>query len=333
MNRRTFLAGTAVLLLGAAGSDPKADPATNAPQQSLRVLLGTGDAQTIDAQTFLYEGRRYRGTYSRLPASGEVVNLVPLEQYLYSVVSREMPRTWPAAALQAQAIVARTYVLRRSSPNRPYDLIPSQADQVYTGLDAEHPETSSAVDATAGQALRDATGFAQALYSSCCGGHTESSSAAWGGAPVAYLNGVVCPYCVQSPWYRWSHELPIAPLQRAFGAALAPLQNISRIDLADRDQSGRSRYWTFSGDGGSVNISAADVRRTAGMRLLPSLLVKKIDMPPDAATALDAITVSGGGFGHGVGMCQWGARGMAMSGADARTILAFYYPGTGIGLD
>jgi peptidoglycan hydrolase-like amidase len=170
------------------------DPASGMQSQALRVLLGTGHAQKIDAQTFLFEGRRYRGTFSYTEA-GEVVSIVPLEQYLYSVVSREMPHSWPAAALQAQAVVARTFVLQRSNPNRAYDLMPSEADQVYTGIDAEKPGTSAAVDATAGLVLRFADGFAQALYSSCCGGHTESNADAWGGPLLPYLSGVSCTYC------------------------------------------------------------------------------------------------------------------------------------------
>src|SRR4029077_1666627 len=161
-----------------------------------------GRVQGIDAQTFLYEGRRYRGTAAVLPETGEVVSTVPVEQYLYSVVSREMPRSWPAEALQAQAILARTYVLQRSNPNRAYDLVPSEADQVYTGIDAEAAQTSAAVDATTGKALRYAGEFASIAYSSCCGGPTESSADAWGGA-LPYLSGVSCDYCKDSQWYRW----------------------------------------------------------------------------------------------------------------------------------
>ncbi|HET9096008.1 MAG TPA: SpoIID/LytB domain-containing protein, partial [Candidatus Baltobacteraceae bacterium] len=173
------------------GNNDLTDPAAEAQSQALRVLLGRGQAQKIDERTFLFEGRRYRGSFAAMPG-GEIVTTVPLEQYLYGVVSREMPPSWPAAALQAQAIVARTYVLQRSNPDRPYDLVPSEADQVYTGVDAEHPQSSSAVDATAGAVLRYRSGFAQVMYSSCCGGHTESNGEAWGGPQLPYLAGVTC---------------------------------------------------------------------------------------------------------------------------------------------
>ena len=283
--------------------------------------------QTIDAQTFVYEGRRYRGTAAILPDTGQVVSTVPVEQYLYSVVSREMPRSWPAESLQAQAILARTYVLQRSNPNRAYDLVPSEADQVYTGVDAEAPQTNAAVDATAGQALRFGAGFASIAYSSCCGGHTESSADAWGGKPLPYLSGVACNYCKDSQWYRWTQTVAADALRSALGNQSAAIGDLQSITLNAPDGSGRARFWTFTGSSGSARIKAADVRRTIGSRVIPSLLVRKADYDSTAQTA----TIEGAGLGHGVGFCQWGARGLAKTGANAAAILAFYFPGTTIG--
>ena len=342
MNRAEFLGGAAIAalplghlraLLWNQEQGDVFDPASSTQTQALRVLLGKGDAQRIDAQTFLFQGRRYRGSFSYTDAR-EVVNVVPLEQYLYSVVSREMPRSWPAAALQAQAVVARTFVLQRSNPARQYDLVPSEADQVYTGIDAENPQTAAAVDATAGQVLRFGDGFAQALYSSCCGGHTESNADAWGGALLPYLSGVSCMYCGDSPWFRWSQKLPLTRMQTALGANLKNVGVLENVELDAPDSSGRARFWTFEGSGGSQRVKAASVRTMLGTRTLPSLLVQRLAL--DAASAPQAdrtVIIEGAGLGHGVGLCQWGARGMAFTGADARAILSYYYPGTGIGND
>jgi stage II sporulation protein D len=307
--------------------DDTFDPAQGGDVQALRVLLGSGAAQRIDDSTFLFDGRRYRGTFSNT-AAGEVVSTVPLEQYLYSVVSREMPSSWPAAALQVQAIVARTYVLLRSSPTREYDLVPSEADQVYTGMDAEHPQTTAAVDATAGQVLRFGNGFAEALYSSCCGGHTESNGNAWGGAPVPYLQGVQCGHCNDSPWYAWRQDVALTRILQAL-PQLQTIGEVSTVSLDPPDASGRSQFWTFTGTTGTQRVKAADVRRALGTRALPSLLVRSVSV----TQAPERITIEGGGLGHGVGLCQWGARGMALGGAAAREIVAYYYPGTGIGDD
>lgn len=330
MHRAEFIAGLGMTLAARAvsGIDDAIDPAAEAQTQALRVLLGKGNAQSIDASTFLFDGRRYRGTFSTTPA-GDVVSTVRLEQYLYSVVSREMPRSWPQTALQAQAIVARTYVLQRSNPKGDYDLVPSEADQVYTGIDAEHEESTAAVDATAGQVLRFGSGFAQVLYSSCCGGHTESNGDAWGGLPLAYLAGVQCTYCTDSPWYRWTQRLTMEQLQDALTMQLQNAGGLTGILLDAPDSSGRSQFWTFTGSGGTQRIKAADVRRALGTRTLPSLLVRSVKL----SQADGRVTIEGGGLGHGVGLCQWGARGMALAGSGARAILAYYYPGTGIGND
>lgn len=333
MNRFEFLAGAAVLVLPKFAQDDVFDPASGTQSQALRVLLGRGEASRIDAQTFMFDGRRYRGTFSYTSA-GEVVSVVPLEQYLYSVVSREMPHSWPAAALQAQAVVARTFVLQRSNPAREYDLVPSEADQVYTGIDAEKPETTAAVNSTAALVLRFADGFAQALYSSCCGGHTESNADAWGGVPLPYLSGIACGYCSASPWYKWSQTLPMSKLQSALNADLKTVGTLQNVVLDAPDESGRARFWNFVGTAGTQRVKAASVRSLLGTRTLPSLLVQRILLTaqPDAQ-AERTVTIEGAGLGHGVGLCQWGARGMALTGADVRAILSYYYPGTGIGND
>lgn len=330
MNRWEFLSAAVLSALAAhqVPADDTFDPASEARTQSLRVLLGNGSAQRVDANTFIFEGRRYRGTFS-IASGGGVVNMVALEDYLYSVVPREMPYSWPAQALQTQAIVARTYVLQRSNPRREYDLVPSEADQVYTGIDAEHPQASQAVDATAGQVLRFQDGFAQALYSSCCGGHTESNGAAWGGRPLPYLGGVPCTYCKPSPWYAWTQRVSLDQLLAALAPQLQGIAEVNGIALDAPDSSGRAQFWSFSGASGTQRVKAQAIRSAIGTRTLPSLLVHSLAL----SQAQREVTIEGGGLGHGVGLCQWGARGMALDGAGAREILAYYYPGTGIGND
>jgi stage II sporulation protein D len=344
MRRRTFV--TSSLAFAAVGlsvrsraafagqSGDEFDPASaTARGQALRVLLGRGDARAIDGSTFWFRGRRYRGTFSYAGGGGQVVSVVPLEQYLYSVVPREMPPSWPFAALAAQAIAARTYVLQRSNPRREYDVVPSEADQVYTGIDAENPAATSAVDRTAGAVLRFDGGFAQAVYSSCCGGHTESSADAWGGAPLSYLGGVICPYCTASPWYRWSRSFRARRLRAAFGAKIAALGPLQSISIAERDASGRARYVDIAGADGRFRSEGSAFRLAVGPRILPSLLLGSIAFAGDPAQAGARVEIEGGGLGHGVGLCQWGARGMAVAGATADTILNFYFPGTHVGDD
>jgi len=339
MRRLQFLGGLVAAMSAPALAQTEepdiSDPAMTGNAAALRVLLGKGNASRIDATSFLYGGRRFRGTFTTLP-DGNVVNTVPLEAYLQSVVSREMPSSWPQAALQTQAIVARTYVLQRSAPLRSYYLVPSEADQVYTGIDAETTATNAAVKATAGQVLRFADGFASVMYSSCCGGHTEASSEAWGGPTLQYLGGVACPYCTDSPWYRWTQNIPLERLRAGLGQKGAQIGEIRNVTTDRPDASGRIRFATVIGDTGNLRIKGPDLRRALGTRTMPSLLVRKMTVNGESDNVPQAdpiLTIEGGGLGHGVGLCQWGARGLARTGATAQTILSFYYPGTTIGND
>ena len=299
-----------------------ADPASTSHRQALRVLLGAGDAQAISATSFSFNGKLYRGVFLR--SGDEIVNVVDLEWYLYSVVSREMPPSWPAGALQAQAICARTYVLQRSDPRRSYDLVPSELDQRYDGMDGETPGGNAAVDATTGHVLSFGGRFAQVAYSSCCGGHTESSFDAWGNAALPYLGGVTCTWCAQSPNFRWSRTLDMPAIETALRGSLPPGGRLTDLRVASRDPSGRARDFELVTDRGSADVGAALFRRSVGSRVLPSLLVTGVDRAPDG----NSIVFDGGGLGHGVGLCQWGARGMALAANAPAQILSLYFPGT-----
>jgi stage II sporulation protein D len=316
------LAGLAYPARVRAQSD--ADPAITSAAPALRVLLGSGEAEPGPApDAFLFNGRPYRGAFVRLD-DGTIVDVVDIERYLYSVVPREMPPRWPPAALQAQAICARTYVLQRSNPRRAYDLVPSEIDQVYTGIGGESPTGRDAVDASAAQVLRFGGGYATIAYSSCCGGHTEASADAWGGTPTPYLGGVVCTFCTDSPSYRWSANVGLQDVAARFWQQLGAAGSLRDLRIGGVDASGRARTFELVADRGSVVVKASTFRLAVGSRILRSLLITALHV--DEASA--SVTLEGAGLGHGVGMCQWGARGMAIAGRSAREILAWYFPGT-----
>jgi len=326
IDRRAFLAlgAAAALAPSRVRAQDDADPAVYARSPSLRVLLGPGSATPVPGG-FDFEGRAYRGSFVRA-ADGSVINLVGLEEYLYSVVPREMGPGWPVAALASQAICARTYVLQRSNPRHEYDLRPSEADQVYTGIAGESPDGRAAVDATAGRVLRFGSGFASVAYSSCCGGHTESSADAWGAAPVPYLSGVPCPWCTASPNYRWNAAVGFETIEQSV-AATGTLGALRDVRIDGTDASGRVRSFDLLGDRGTLAVKGSAFRLGVGARVVRSLLITRLTQ------ANGSIVIEGGGLGHGVGMCQWGARGMALAGKTADEILTFYFPGTEIGND
>lgn len=257
---------------------------------------------------------------------GSIVAL-DIEQYLYGVVPLESPPSWPAAALQAQAIVARTYALQKRTLSRAYDVLATDADQRYGGVAAEHPASSAAVDATRGQTLGYLGGPASVFYSSCCGGHSADADEMWGHTGLPYLRGVDDPYCTASPDYRWQRTLPLDRVRAALADRFAGTP--SAVDLEDPDDSGRPRTVTFRSDSGpALALSVSEVRRRFGADTVLSLWLREIDI--DRTQAVPLVVIEGSGRGHGVGLCQWGARGMALSGAGASAILAHFFPGTAV---
>jgi stage II sporulation protein D len=267
------------------------------------------------------------GNTVRVQLADSSIVALDIEKYLYGVVPLESPPSWPAAALEAQAIVARTYALQKRTLSRPYDVLATDADQRYGGVAAEHPASSAAVDATRGQTLVYLGGPASVFYSSCCGGHSADADEMWGHAGLPYLRGVDDPYCTASPDYRWQRTLPLDRVRAALADGLAGAPSAAELD--DPDDSGRPRTVTFRGDNGpALALSVSEVRRRFGPDTVRSLWLREIDI--DHTQAVPLVVIEGSGRGHGVGLCQWGARGMALSGAGVSAILAHFFPGTAV---
>jgi stage II sporulation protein D len=267
------------------------------------------------------------GNTIRVQLVDGTIAALDVEKYLYGVVPLESPPSWPAAALQAQAIVARTYALEKRTLSRPYDVVATDADQRYGGPAAEHPASSAAVDATRGQTLTYLGGPASIFYSACCGGHSADAGELWGHAGLPYLRGVDDPYCVAAPDYRWQRSLPLDRARAELADRLSGMPLGAQLDAPD--DSGRPRTVTFQGDGGAaLTLSVSEVRSRFGADTVRSLWLREIVF--DRTQAVPLVVIEGSGRGHGVGLCQWGARGMALSGAGASAILAHYFPGTAV---
>lgn len=209
-------------------------------------------------------GHAYRGS---LRVTGgkrvRVVNAVGLESYLRGVVPSEMPDRWPAEALKAQAIVARTYALTHLQVGGDFDLYPDTRSQVYGGIAAESQPASDAVDATAGQVvLYDGT-LADTFFFSSSGGRTANVQDVWGSSkPLPYLVSVPDPYDTLSPYHDWG------PLR--FGAAQLGKRLGARGTLldvrTDAAPSGRVRTLTLIGTKGTRTISGSTARTALGLR-------------------------------------------------------------------
>ncbi len=272
-------------------------------------------------------GRHYRGRVKVVPGqNGDLwaINELPLEEYLVGLINSEISSEWPMEALKAQAVIARTYALfqKRSRKGRPFDVDSTVADQVYNGIDREDARSLTAVRATKGEVLlyRGAPIFS--VYHSCCGGKTESGENIWAGS-YPYLRSTVCESCLDSPHYSWEYRLDQEKLAQMFsnpGLKGGPLE----FEIAERNESQRVLRLSIKNEENWIVISGRDFRRIRGYDLLRStnFLVGEKD---------GVLVFSGLGWGHGAGLCQWGAKGMAEQGRDYRTILHHYYQDTKIG--
>lgn len=304
--------------------------------------------------------RRYRGELVVDVARGAlvVVNRLPMEEYLRGVVPLEIGERTPAerAAVEAQAIAARTYAYSRMrSREARYDMLATVDDQVYGGADAERPVADAAVLATSGLVLRYAGRLASAPYHSTCGGSTAEPNEVWSaeaGAPYLQrvsdrIPGTDRHYCDPSPRFTWVREMSGDAVassidrylrSRGGAAATARVGNVYALRIAGRTPSGRVAALVVDTDAGERRLERNAIRyalRGGGAGGTGSELLNSTYFSVDAAEGgrggLARVVLRGGGYGHGVGMCQWGAIGRARAGQDARTILRTYYPGTSVG--
>jgi len=305
-----------------------------------------------------FEDRAYRGALALTLDRGgalAVVNVIPLEELLKGLVPAEMFPRAPIEALKAQAIAARGEVLAKIGTRHladPYFLCSEQHCAVYRGVAAESPSTSAAVDATRGIALFSKDGkLVNSVYSAVCGGHTEDNDRVWDVTPDPSLRGkadllghpAILPDSADlagylatdlpaacrvsgfanSDRFRWERRFSAAEMDLL--AASLGIGSIRSISVEKRGVSGRAQEVRLGGDRGLIEVRGElEIRKLFGM-LNSAMFVVTEEAGPDGTPA--GWIFRGGGWGHGVGMCQMGAIGRALAGQDYREILAFYFNG------
>jgi stage II sporulation protein D len=332
--------------------------ATNA---AIRLDLGSETSASLasplslvsdGAGAVVINGRRYRGRLSLVAADSgvQVVNRVQLEDYLRGVVPRELGtrNTGDRAALEAQAVAARSYAITRlAADTRAYDITATTSDQVYGGVDAENAVADAAVSATEGLVLFYEGRVVSAPYHSTCGGSTAEPAEVWRSRNEPFLQRVSdrIPggdryYCDIAPRFRWERSWRgdtltaiVERYLRAYAQVPAgPVGDVRDITVEGRTASGRVSAVVLQTTRGRFRVQANDIRyvlRTPGGELLNSTYFSpEVLASPDGR--LSRLTIRGLGYGHGVGMCQWGAIGRARAGQDFRTILRTYFPGTSV---
>ena len=299
-----------------------------------------------DDRGIWYKNRRYAGELrvSLNDQKLQIINYLKLEKYLKSVVGSEMPKEFPLAALQAQAIAARTYALKLLGKNEVFDIHSTQASQVYLGLEAETAKINRAVRSTSSLALFYENKLIEAVFHSSSGGRTENSGQVWK-YQLPYLRSVI-DYDQNSTKYRWSKKISSSELDKIF----SDIGGLNSIQIKKKSNSDRVLVITLYGPKGTRNISGKNLRKNL------KLLSNKFDvnlkfnhinlenkLNSDNKVVLNSaleplppiptdyfLLVKGYGAGHGVGMSQWGAKAMAERGANFRKILRHYYTGAQI---
>jgi len=257
--------------------------------------------------------RWYRGTTRLVRQNNAItaINKVDLEQYLYSVVGAEAVSSWPIEALKAQAVAARSYALykQKTGSNGIYDVDTTVGTQVYKGLDTEYTTTHQAVDSTLGQIMTYNNQVILAAFHSSSGGYTENVEDVWT-SPLPYLRGVV-DYDQKSPVFEWQQVIPVSKIQ----SLVAGVGKITGFQPEEMTPRGRVVAMKVTGDRGSTTVSGNDLRKALDLR---STLFR-------VSTDGNNLHVQGRGFGHGLGLSQWGAYYLAKQGVNYHQILAHYY--------
>jgi stage II sporulation protein D len=273
-------------------------------------------------------GREYPAVIE-VVRSGEglaIVNVLRLEDYLVGVLRAETSDRWPAETLRAQAIAARTYAAYHRSLNgaKPYHIVASTSHQMYTGMVPPSSPLWAAVRDTAGQVLLWDGELFPAFYHSASGGYTEDPRTVFGARNMPALRAIRDEYSMAAPYFYWTLDLRLADLSEILRRNGLDVGSVTAIEIAERTPSLRVATLRIRGARGAVQLRGNDFRRMVGYETVRSTLF---------AVAVDGgvARFSGRGYGHGVGMSQWGAKGMAEQGYTAERILEYYYPGATLG--
>ena len=364
---------------------------TELPQNNVNITFDAegnfllGEGQTYSSENNIaisssdgivyINGKPYRGAAELIKNSSgliNVINLINLDDYVKGVIASEMPSSWNIEALKAQAVCARNYAVttlnKHSSDG--FDLCATDNCQVYGGVNAETQSTVLAANETAGKFLMYNSSFAQTLFYSSNGGHTNNSKYVWG-SDIPYLQAAVDPYetAENTPNYNWSVTFTKDEIKQKLlsnGVDIGDILNIEITNATDYGQvlelkitgstgekiytnsstrsvlgtSLKSQRYTVAKSGGQApyilsknglsNIFAGLFIIDGSKNIAPAgsnMFVKTSSATERYQTTASSYTFTGHGWGHGLGMSQYGAKAMAEAGNTYSQILSFYFKG------
>lgn len=319
--------------------------------EKLRLTIGNKEFVSFEFSLLPYDEteiikideKKYRGriVISNVNSEIKLVNQIGIEDYVKGVMTKEMPvgkGTENFQALKAFSICIRTYAFNKINENKYYfDIYPDTRDQVYGGVDGETEYTNKIVDETKGQLLVYENQPATIFYHSTCGGHTEDVANVFSNKNIFYLSGVEDgdePYCIISPRYQWTEKYSeLTFIDRLYKAKLIASKDyeIEDLDVISRFDSGRVN---------ELEITLNDSDHNQKTILIKGNQIRSIIRSSESKSILNStlfninitdqknIVINGKGYGHGVGLCQWGSIGQSKKGIDYQEILNHYFPGT-----
>ncbi|MEO8031185.1 MAG: SpoIID/LytB domain-containing protein [Gemmatimonadota bacterium] len=339
---------------------PQSAQWTVAPEREGLVLIGADGwrssrlstviaAPTSPASSIQIGPRSYRGRleFIRDARGLTVVDRLGLENYLAGVLSAEMGRRDSSEfeAMRAQAVVSRTFAIRNLGKRKAdgFDLNATVADQVYGGIGSETPLAWAAVRETSGQVLTWQGGLIDAFFHSTCGGRTANGTEVYVNANRPYLRSVSDldeqgqAYCRISPRFSWRQEWTRAALLTTLKQTLpdeglarsAEITDVRGVRVVSRTASDRADRVEIDIGNRVITVSGPDIRQV--LRPSPDALLRSTRFSlteQHEGARLVGLVADGGGAGHGVGFCQWGAVGRARAGQTYSRILQAYFPGT-----
>ncbi len=299
------------------------------------------------------ENRQYRGDIYLNPVTNnrfDLLNYIDLTSYMLSVVPSEMPASWPAEALKAQSVVARTYILNNLNrhSDEAYDLCASVHCIVYSGASNENKNTTEAIIATKNEVITHNDRIIDAVFSSNSGGYTEASENVWINS-LPYLKAVntsnqnnyefpLAPYQIEE-WfieipesysnnkyttqssYRWVKNIDLEKLKQRHN-----LEGLNKVYVSNRTTTGTVKEIVIEGQNDSITVSNSSIRRALTGLKSNKFILKNIYYKNE----LESLIIFGAGWGHSVGMDQSAAAGMAVDGKDYKTIINKFYLDTEI---
>lgn len=282
--------------------------------------------EPIKERDMYLDDTRFRGTIAiRKEKNGLMVaiNKLDIEKYLYGVLHHEVAPWWPMEALKAQAVAARTYAYYQAQVMKAseYDVKSGTSSQMYGGSTTERYRTKKAVDYTKGEILTFEGKVFPAYFHATCAGITAGAQELWNIHLEPIAGGAHCGYCHISPHYYWQAKVPLSVIEEKLKQYNRPVGQVLKVEPITQTPSGRVGSLKITGTLQEAVIAAKDFRIWIGGNVMKSTAFT-------VEVKEDFVEFHGKGWGHGVGLCQWGALGQSLLGHSYEKILKFYYPGS-----